>query len=171
MSAKRLLTALLIGLGVLTIAWLCAQPYFVLGEIRHAAQVGDRDALTELVDFPLLRGSLQASLNAEMAKSAGGTFVDNPVAGPASLAGRAAVDSLVEAYVAPAGIAALTEGRRPDSTVTAASSGSSRSILVEQGYVRPSVFLATVESDSEGSSEITFVLQRRWLSWVLIDVN
>ncbi|MCC6348301.1 MAG: TonB family protein [Candidatus Eisenbacteria bacterium] len=164
----------LIALAALVVAalcvWLFLQPYFVLSRIRQAAERGDRDALAELIDFPALRGNLKASFNASAAQSMS-DLNDNPFAGLGLLLAGAFIDRIVDTYVTPSGIALLTAGQRPDPDGSSPGPDSDRTVKVEQRYRSSSVFLAVVHADSSREADITFVLHRRGLGWVLTDIR
>jgi len=120
----------LIVIGVLLVlalaAWIAASPYLFPGQLRAAAQKGDRVKLEAMIDFPRVREGLKSDLKslltAEMDKSiAAENLDDNPfAAGFAQLAKGlvgAMTDSMVDQAVTPAGLEKYAKGQSTAVTV------------------------------------------------------
>ena len=99
------------GAAVLLAAFVFLRPYFILGEIKSAAKSGDAERLAELVDFPALRENLKAQLNANFMKHMSQDLQGNPFAGLGMMLGTALVDKMVDSFVSPSGLAAITAGQ------------------------------------------------------------
>lgn len=76
---------------------------------------GDAEALDGLVDFPSVRESLKAQLNAAMmAKMQNDPeMANNPFAGLGMMLAPAIIERAVNAYVTPEGMAAIVRGKKP----------------------------------------------------------
>lgn len=85
-----------------------ASPYYALQQIKTALAERNADALAAHVDFPALRGSVKAQLEANMANSiqaeAGS---DNPLAALGQSIAGAMLGKMVDAMVSPEGVVAL----------------------------------------------------------------
>ena len=101
---------------ILVLAYIFAAPYITIYQMKNAAENHDGEALSEHVDFPVLRQNLKDQMNAmlgkEMAKQAVG---GNPFAALGAAFGGMMVEKMVDAYVTPAAITELMKGEKPDS--------------------------------------------------------
>lgn len=98
--------------GLLCIALLLfygASPYFCFWRFTAALQAGDAAAITGRVDFPAVRESLKKQLAARFFSAAIGDkrFEHNRLGRLAAEVGPALINTLVDAYVTPDGLAAL----------------------------------------------------------------
>ena len=110
---KRWIIAALAALLVLGGTWYFASPALAMSGLRDALQEGDRDELTERVDFPAVRESLKsqmmAAVTAEMAKQKEG---DNPFAALGAMFVTGLVNQMIEGLVTPDGLRALVQQGR-----------------------------------------------------------
>lgn len=95
----------------LTVGAYIAWPYISVWQLYSALRSQDADALTTRIDFPSLRTSLKDQVNAlVMAKAVDNQqMADNPWAGLAVAVLPKIVDSMIDAYVTPAGVTQLFE--------------------------------------------------------------
>lgn len=85
-----------------------ASPYYALHQIKIALTERNADALAEHVDFPALRDSVKAQLEANMANSIQAVAgSDNPLAALGQSIAGAMLGKMVDAMVSPAGVVAL----------------------------------------------------------------
>ena len=85
-----------------------ASPYYALHQIKTAVAVRDAQALASHVDFPALRESVKAQLEANMANSIQAVAgSDNPYAALGQSIASAMLGKMVDAMVSPAGVVAL----------------------------------------------------------------
>lgn len=112
MNIKK--TAVIAGVSIALIS-VCTysylSPYFAVRAIGVAAKDQDTDALNELVDFPAVRESLKATLNAKLAKNVGELKSDNPFAGFGAMLVQSLVNSAVDAMVTPSGMIGVMNGK------------------------------------------------------------
>lgn len=111
---RPILTAAAAAVALALVAAYAISPYLAMGALRAAAVDGDRDRLEELVDFPRVRESLKADLNAALlAKMKSDPDMrDNPFAGLGLALAPMIVDRTIDAYVTPAGLAQLADSNR-----------------------------------------------------------
>lgn len=106
---KAVLAVLLLALVGLA-GWVGSGPYRVAGEIREGIRTADTARLEQHVDFPKVRESLKEQLSASISAQAEKDSERNPFAKMAAGIALALVDSMVDAFVTPAGLAGLAGG-------------------------------------------------------------
>ena len=114
MLTKRIRRWLLVGdgEGAAVMAGLStANPYMTLYQLRHAAEKGDSDALTELVDFDRVRTNLKMRVRNAMVDQVPGTKTGLGIVG-AALAGTL-FDPMVDSMVSPQTIGSWVQGVSP----------------------------------------------------------
>ncbi|QNN57087.1 DUF2939 domain-containing protein [Diaphorobacter ruginosibacter] len=124
------------ALGFATLLYV--SPYLAMQSIKKAIDAGDSAALSEFVDFPVLRenmkGRLMRSLASKLPKAEPGS--DNPLANIGQAIGGLVVGTAVDQLVTPAGIMMMMEtGRVARGPAPAAdpAAGSSRGGEAEAG--------------------------------------
>ena len=177
--------------------WLYAGPYLTLYNIREAAQEGDSETLSELVDFPSLRESIKEEFKAKMMREMGKAKEQGAFAALGMMLAGALIDPMVDAAVTPSSIAAWTQGQRPSLEKDApgvsesgASSPSPRIIPESSGEDEPSKpqagnaqddrwagahmgydglskFVVRFKDQDTGKDAIVLVLRRTGFSWQL----
>jgi Protein of unknown function (DUF2939) len=109
----------IIGLLVLVALGWIAWPYYAVYDFAIAIQEGDQVALERRVAWDSVRGGLREDFNAVLARSTQG-------AGLAALVGPAIINTAIDSFVTPQGIASLlriaqapipNSDRRPSSTI------------------------------------------------------
>ena len=93
------------------LGWLAAGPFMTVNAIREAIRAEDTAALSEHVDFPVLRQSLRAQVEDYVARRAGPDMQDNPWAAIALGLANSAIGGTVDALATTAGIGAVLQGR------------------------------------------------------------
>ncbi len=182
MNVRKTLLVISIVAATAGSIWFYFSPYLALQQLKTAAQNSDTEELTELVDFPAVRESvkeaLKASVMREMKK-----MEDNPFAALGMLMADAMIDPMVESFVSPNGIAALSEGQRPakgnmsatdenfgkvpSQPIQAENSGAD----VLMGYEGLSKFTVRFREKESGKDEIILVMKRSGLSWKLTSIR
>lgn len=171
--------ALSLFVALALMAWIAAGPFMTIRTIREAIQSQSSAALSEQVDFPLLRQSLRAQVEDTLARRAGAQVQENPLGAIALGLANQAAGGMVDAIATPAGIGAILEGR---GLVHRLSGGGIRSDdsyahqpppdpLRDASYrfESPSRFTATVRT-ADGSP-VVFVLLRQGMTWKLADIR
>jgi hypothetical protein len=170
---------LLTGIGITTLAlaaWLFASPYVALSQLRSAAQEGDVEQLSELVDFPSVRENLKADLKAHMIKELA-QEEDNPFAGLGLMIANSMVDVVVEGMVSPSGISALARSATPDvtpgqqSAVPEPQPESGADTRIERGYDGPNEFVVNFRDTKTAEKGPALVLRRDGFGWKLARVE
>lgn len=98
-------------------------PYIAVHNMRKAAENRDAETLSDYVDYPSLRESIKANLNAKFA----GEAVKSPPKSPFEAFGAALavvlVNRMVDAFVTPESLAMLMKGEKPGANSSAEHSG------------------------------------------------
>ena len=91
-----------------------ASPYYTLWRLKRALSSGDRSSIEALIDFPSVRESLKDQIRVQMSKKIAEDkdTKDNPFAGLAIAFAPTIVNSVVDNFVTPSGIAALIANSR-----------------------------------------------------------
>ncbi|SCW38633.1 Protein of unknown function [Pseudomonas peli] len=170
---------LVAALGAFLFAgYVIAAPYITVYQIRQAAKASDADALEQHIDFPSVRESLKAQMNAHVMESAKTELADNPFAAFGVAFASALVDRMVTAFVTPAGLAEMMKGKKPAMAGSAGEEKGSASDTHERepfegadmGYQGPNRFVVTV-TNAKGGDPARFILKRSGISWQLSDVK
>jgi hypothetical protein len=171
------------------VAWYLLSPFQAFAALAEAGRTGDRDKLEAMVDFPAVRDSLKAQLADRLthAISTDRALADGPFGALGALLGPTVVDSVVDAAVTPDGVAAIIRsGRAPLSDVSPGKTAlpppaetapppapgaappkpRTRFAYADLNHVR-----ATTLSNDAGRAPLTWVLERRGLSWKLVRIE
>ena len=166
-------------LAVLAVGYLAAGPYLTAYQLRTAILEQDGEALPEYVDFPALRESLKAELNAAMIDGVLDEEDANPFAALGAALAGLMIDRVIDAYVTPAGLRTLmtAPGAEVDVSNSRAAFLSTDGSVVEEldmnvdmGYRSLSRF-DIVTASKEGDDHVTFVLRRRGIDWKLTEIR
>lgn len=180
---KKLIGVAAALVALLLVGGYLGSPYLAMKGLRDAAIAKDRDQLEARVDFPAVRESLKAQLNAlmmrEMQKAP--EAKDNPFAGLVALIVPAIVDRAIDAYVTPEGMVALSQGDRPQvkatglapSDVSAPAMPAPEEPATRARYVNLGTFqVATRDKSKPASGEAVFVFRRKGLfAWRLVRID
>lgn len=157
--------------------WLYASPYFALQSMQTAAVERDAKKFSSYIDFPLLRENLKAELNAKMLSemSKNQSPQENPYSGLALTMGPVMVNTMVDAYISPAGIEMLfkvAEDRANDKSKPFDAFNqtilSQDKVEVRAEYISFNEFEVSYRTDKGGESKLVF--ERRGLSsWKLVN--
>jgi len=173
MNSQRPVIVVSILLALVAGAVLYASPYLALYRMREAVRARDAVALTPYVDFPAVRESVKAGINArigtEIAKDAG----RNPFAALGAAFAAAIVNPLVDAMVTPEGMAAMLSGERPSLEHAASKTPPDvDDVETVARYVGVDRFLLTVHQRGDASPPIEFTLERVGLAgWKVVGVR
>lgn len=171
MKQSRIIATLGLVVALSLCAWMYFSPYLAVRGLQSAAQERNAARMADYVDFPSVRESLKASLNAmlaaEMAKASGGQA--NPFAALAAAFVSALVEKITDAFVSPEGLAMLMRGEKPDfqkGQPTGASTDGDP-FSSDAGYETFDRFVVTVKPKS-GKESIGLVFTRQGLvAWKL----
>ncbi|NLF52987.1 MAG: DUF2939 domain-containing protein [Thauera phenolivorans] len=170
--------------------WYYATPYLAIAEMRRAAQDGDATGFAARVDFPAVRASLKADLQARIGGELAPELRDNPFAAlGAALAGSMA-GVLVDALVTPEGVAMLLRGVMPEAgerpeagegrepvpgqarSPRAADEDRREPAIVERGYTGWNRFEFVVAAAETPDDTVRFIMRRHGLAdWKLSAID
>ncbi len=168
-----------IALGVIFVLYVIAAPYITVHQIKQAAKDRDAEALSEHVDFPSVRESMKAQLNAKIMKDAGKELEGNPFAAFGLALAGTLIDKMVDVYATPAGLAQIMSGGKP--AMPGAKGPSSEAGTVPEapkeepfarasmGYEGVSKFVVEVPDNKGGIAR--FILRRDGIGWLLSDIR
>ncbi len=155
---------LVIGGPIVFGVWLYTAPYLVLHNIREAARSGDAETLSQLVDFPILRERLKETLQTQLLQTTD----------------EYDIDPLLESVIAPGGIAAMMQGKRPVPEQPHNGSHQNNRVVLntetsttgtwakaKMGYAGLSKFIVRFQDKDTGKDSIVWTLKRQGLSWLL----
>ncbi|HEX8697177.1 MAG TPA: DUF2939 domain-containing protein [Longimicrobium sp.] len=154
--------------------WLYFTPYLALQRLQDAAEAGDVETMNELVDFPALRQSVKTGVSTAVARGIGDE--GNPLARVGGMLAGTLAAPLVNTFVSPEGIAALTQGRRPDQGGRSGDGDDDRvkveGIDVERGYESMDRFVVRFVDEESGKERVSLVMRREGIAgWKLSGVR
>jgi hypothetical protein len=152
-------------------AWLYFTPYMAVNKLQAAAERGDAEALTEMVDFPALRTSIRTEIQTAAARGIqkdGGVF--------ATLGAAAAgfvVGPVVDAAVTPQGISMLMKGQSPgNDDKDSDDDGSWRDdVKIQRRWEASDKFVVQYRNRDSGKDQIALVMRRDGLRWRLTGIR
>lgn len=167
--------ALAIGIALVAVTgYVAAGPYLTISEIKEGVVEQDSEKLSKNIEFPLLRQNLKDQINAVVMESAVTEMEDNPFAALAVGLATKMSDAFVDAFVTPAGLAAAMKGERPQQAGGATAGGeaapSEEDLFRNARYSFDSPSQFSVWVPDEQGSEARFILERRGLSWKLVNL-
>lgn len=169
---------ILVLIAVLVLGYLVAGPFLTIRAIRKAVEAQDTAALSEHVDFALLRANVKARIEDRLARSVGDDAQSSLLGALAVRIAGGLTDTAVDAMVTPAGIGAMIEGRGllhrisgggidpNDSSVHVPPSDPLEG--ADYGFESPSRFTATVQ---RGGGPVVVELSRQGLRWKVTDIR
>ncbi|SEI70702.1 Protein of unknown function [Allopseudospirillum japonicum] len=169
---KKIIVSLAM-LVALFIGYLAAGPYITVAAIKTGIAENDAEKMSENIEFPTLRQNIKEQLNASMMKKSGVAMQDNPFAALAVGLAAQVVDGMVDSFVTPSGLAAIMEGKQPvkDAPSRDQTPPPEKDDLFKNArfsYDSSSQFSVWVPN--EQGKETRFILERRGLSWKLVNL-
>ena len=164
MASKRSPFSTLLVLAVLFAGvWLYFTPYLALDRLQKAAQRGDQEAMSEMVDFPSLRESVKTGVRSSVEHAVGRRA--GPIGMIGGLLAGAVATPLVDAMVTPQGIAALTRGEQPghgsgDGDEPGRTNLRVRDVKVKRGYESFDLFVVHFVDKSSGHERLALLMRR-----------
>lgn len=170
---------LLVVVGVALLGYVAAGPFLTVNAMRKAVEAQNSAALSEHIDFTLLRRNLKVQVDDYLVRRAGPEVQSHPFGAIAVQIASGVAGSAVDALTTPAGVGAMMEGRGVLHRITgggidrtdSAAHRAPRDPLQDAryGFESPSRFTATVH-DEAGDATV-FVLTRDGLDWKLTDIR
>jgi hypothetical protein len=173
--------ALVLCLGA---AYLYFSPYIAFARLKMAAQKGDEQALSALVDFPAVRESVTGEVSHAVGSKLALGGRARGLGGIAGAFAGALSSHVVNTLVTPQGIAGLVKGARSarDAARDAARGDGDADegdkpkggspVSTRQGYEGPNTFVVHLADKESGKERAALVLTRQGLaSWRMTGVR
>jgi hypothetical protein len=159
--------------------WLYFTPWLAMRKIQAAAERGDAETLNEMVDFPAFRESVKQGVRTAVSREiTQSDDTSNPFAAIGGMIAGALVGPMVDGLVTPEGIAALTNGIRPDSDGHRGGNGGERErtidpdVEIKRGYEGVDRFVIHFVDEKSGEEKLALVMRRQGLAdWKLSGVR
>lgn len=166
---KGVLAVLLLVLAGLA-GWAGSGPYRVADEIREGIRTADTALLEKHVDFPRVRDSLKQQLSESISARAERDSATNPFAKMAAGIALALVDSMVDAFVTPAGLAGLAGGSVGDADAGGRDERPEPFRNARKVWESPGRFAIRVPG-RDGHEDVVFLLTREGLQWRMTSIR
>jgi hypothetical protein len=168
---KKGLLIVAIALAVV-IGYVAAGPYLAVEAIKTGIVENNHEKLSENIEIVTLRNNLLDQLNEAITKFADAGAEQDPFAAFAATLASRYVGSVANSIVAPSGLAAYMEGRVPpgNSAEPAGKAPSKDSLLKNGSYSYDSASEFSISVPNEMGGKATFVLQRKGLTWKLVNL-
>jgi len=168
------LGSLLILAALFAAVWVYYTPYLALNDLQKAARAGDTMALNELVDFPALRESVKQNVRSAVSHEVGRHA--GPLGQLGGLLAGALATPLVDNFVTPEGIAALTQGQRPgsrhDGAIDSVAREQGKKVKIKRGYESADVFVVHFIARDGDQEKMALVMHRAGLThWRLTGIR
>lgn len=158
--------------------WMYFTPWLALKKIQAAAERGDAETLNEMVDFPAFRESVKQNVRSAVSREIEGVGGEkNPLAALGGMLAGALASPMVDAFVTPEGIAALTSGSRPGKDGDGAEKdgkgdGIDVDVDVKREYETLDRFVVHFVDQENGNERVALVMRREGLAgWKLVGVR
>ncbi|WP_219115748.1 DUF2939 domain-containing protein [Janthinobacterium sp. UMAB-56] len=152
-----------------------ASPYYALHQIKTALAERNAEALAAQVDFPALRSSVKAQLEAGMARSIEATAgSDNPLAALGQRVAGAMLGKMVDTMVSPAGVVALVNKSAvsppADANPDAPADGAQAKANYAAGYTGVNTFVVRAKDGHAQEGALVLLRHGVW-SWKLSSIE
>lgn len=174
MKNSKIITAV-VAVLVFLLLYLFATPYITVNQIEAAVKSNDADALSEHVDFPVLRQNLKDRLNADILNGMLSEDMDedDQFAAFGAALGGMVVERMIDAIVTPAGITRMMESQQFVIEEDGRSSTNQQSqepfTDAVMSYESFDEFVVTLPENELGK-EVKYVFSRRGMGWKLSDI-
>lgn len=159
------IAAVVIVFGV----WFFFTPYLTVSGMKSAAEARDSAKLSGYVNFPDLKESLKATLNAKLAWDVTKAKDGNPFAALGAAMATAFINPMIDALVTPESLAMMMRGDKPhpgkNGTQSPQSDSSADTSMSYESFDR---FVVTVKKKGETGEPVGLVFNRDGMfSWKL----
>jgi hypothetical protein len=177
-----------IGVGGVVAAaagvWFYFTPHLAVQNMKEAADERDANKLSRYIDFPAVRESMKATLNAKlMSEMAKNKKSDSPFAGLGAAFAMAMVGPMVDAMVTPEALTMMMKGERPALQKSELPSQQPKPQPVAQGGEGPKAetslfyegfdqFVVTIKKVASPDEPISLVMQRQGMfAWKVVSIR
>ena len=165
---RKLLLGILVTAWLAVGAWFVATPYLSVWSLERAAKAGDAAGISEHVDFPALRESLQANA-AQAIKDLSSAFPSNPLAQMGASLATTLTQNAIGA-VTPETVALMLQGVPPDGSIGSPIRASDFDLSM--GYSAFSRFVVEARRPGAGGSPLQLIFARSGMAdWRLTSVR
>ena len=170
---KITIAAAVAVIGVAATAY--ASPYYALHQIKTALAERNAEALAAHVDFPALRASVKAQLEASMARSIEATAGSgNPLAALGQSIASAMLGKMVDTMVSPAGVVALVNksavSPQASDTADAPADGARKKADYAASYAGVNTFVVRAKDGHAQEGALVLLRHGVW-SWKLSSIE
>ncbi|MDO8635069.1 MAG: DUF2939 domain-containing protein, partial [Dehalococcoidia bacterium] len=174
--SKRFWIGIGASIAVAFFTWFYFTPHLTVLGLAKAIETHDAAALERYIDFPAVKESLKAALNAKFASDMSSALESNPFAGLGLAFGPILVNAMVDAYITPEGLASMMKGENPPGfaggvpTPNPHIAGSwAETKMAYESFDR---FLVTISSNLSPNNRVDLVLRRNGpFSWKLVTLR
>ena len=148
-------------------------PHFAIYNFKKAADNKDSVALSDYVDYPSLRESLKANINAKMAKEVFKEKESNPFQVLGAALATLFIDRMIEVFITPESIAIMMNGEKPrlekpESVQNSKTSSEESNIETLRSYENFNRFVVKIKKKDSPEGPIELVFKRDGIiSWKL----
>lgn len=148
-------------------------PHFSIYNLKKAADNKDSVALSDYVDYPSLRESLKANINAKMAKEVFKEKESNPFQVLGAALATLFIDRMIEVFITPESIAIMMNGEKPrlektESVQNSKTSSEESNIETLRSYENFNRFVVKIKKKDSPEGPIELVFKRDGIiSWKL----
>ena len=166
----------IIALGAVLVAVLggiyFGSAYWATSNLKDAVLSGDSLQIERAVDFPSVRESLKSQMTQALTDKMENDpeLADNPFAGLGMLLAPAIIDTAIDAYVTPEGLAKAMQGKRPNEESESASEDVAFDYETE--WVDSDLFRVRILDEDTGEAGPSLIFERRgFATWKLIKLE
>ena len=160
-------------------AYVYFSPYVAFARLKSAAQNGDEQAMSALVDFPAVRESVTGEVSGAVEHSLSFGGRARALGGLGGAIAGALSSRVVNTLVTPHGIAALVKGgrsardaARDDDAGTSDEPKHESSVKLSEGYEGPNTFVVHLGDKASGKERVALVMTRQGIaSWRMTGVR
>ena len=166
---KKLFVLIILAVIVCGLGYVGMGPQRTIGAIEAAVLADDIEGMKAHIDFPVLRENIKVQFNEKVTKDSSEEKDGNPFGALVEGFATGMIDKLVDVFVTPESIAKVISG---DAKQSDSEEGpSTESVLFKDArYTYDSLSECSVWVPDEKGKERQFVLERRGIDWVMVNV-
>lgn len=171
----KIFTIATAGITGIFATWFYFTPHLTLYGMQQAAERQDAQELSKHIDFSSLKASVKIELQQQLAKKLQKELqAGNPFAGLSIALTQQCIDSAVDAYITPESLAAIMQGRSPESQSSDTQQQGFRQekskseTKISMKYKSYNSFVVHIEDKNKGTDTLNLVFSRDGLAnWKL----
>lgn len=178
-NKKTLIPFASLGIATLFGTWFYASPYLTIQDMQQAASRKDEVELSKHIDYPTLKESFRAILQAkaqeEMTKQ---VQSGNPFAALGMATAQSMIDSLVNSIISPQMIGAALQGKTntlqqqsAENKDQAQAPSPTSDQVVEMGYESLNTFAVQIKSVKTSQPSVELIFKRNGFDWKLTELR